>query len=519
LALVASACASAAAFWGEGSDSDASLQCSADSGQMLQALLSQPQPCSTHTSCPRTMVCVSGQCSACSSDDQCKARLPENRCGSSSSHGGRFCAHKTLWEDFGGIDVLLLIIVFFSTALSAPTGTGGGGIMVPVFMLLCGFSAQDAIPLSKATIFGLAVSNNYLNMQKRHPTADRPLIDYNAVCMLEPMLLLGTIVGVFLNAVSPNWLITVCLILVLTYTVYRTALKARQFYLEESHADSSAPNESSPLITQDPDVIVAPGHVTSVTDDAGLITDESDMLPLRKLGYLCATWLAIFASAVIKGGDGTKGFVPCGSSAYWAVVLLPATVAVPLTVSFGKELIQAGERKKMAGIKSQRGDLKWDSRSVTLYPAICFGCGIAAGALGIAAGMVLSPILLELGMIPAVAAATSGFTVLFTSSCTSLQFLVLGHLSPSYGIACCLVGCAGAFVGNTVVHYYIQKYKKTYVIVALLTAILALSVCLLAYSGISSLVKSIENGEAQGFTPLCTSAGVPDDIENAAFAA
>ena len=84
-----------------------------------------------------------------------------------------------------------------------------------------------------------------------------------------------------------------------------------------------------------------------------------------------------------------------------------------------------------------------------------------------------------------------------------------------------------------------------YVIVALLTAILALSVCLLAYSGISSLVsvtcdatqaaprrcarefdhavplqvKSIDNGEAQGFMPLCTSSGVPDDIENAAFAA
>jgi hypothetical protein len=42
------------------------------------------------------------------------------------------------------------------------------------------------------------------------------------------MLLLGTIVGVFLNAVSPNWLITVCLIVVLSFTVYRTALKAQQ---------------------------------------------------------------------------------------------------------------------------------------------------------------------------------------------------------------------------------------------------------------------------------------------------
>ena len=78
--------------------------------------------------------------------------------------------------------------------------------------------------------------------------ADRPLIDYDAVCILQPMfafrpffhfhpsskanalsmLLLGTIIGVFLNAVSPNWLITVCLIVVLSFTVYRTALKAQQ---------------------------------------------------------------------------------------------------------------------------------------------------------------------------------------------------------------------------------------------------------------------------------------------------
>lgn len=113
------------------------------------------------------------------------------------------------------------------------------------------------------------------------------------------------------------------------------------------------------------------------------------------------------------------------------------------------------KKKKATGYKAERGDIKWDNKCTTLYPSICFACGIAAGALGIAAGMILSPILLELGMIPAVAAATSGFAVLFTSSCTryhriicrcmidslkviiffSLQFLVLGHLSPSYGIA------------------------------------------------------------------------------------
>jgi uncharacterized membrane protein YfcA len=142
------------------------------------------------------------------------------------------------------------------------------------------------------------------------------------------------------------------------------------------------------------------------------------MFPLRKLSYLLATWLSIFGSAVVKGGEGAKGLVECGSSAYWAVVMLPATVAVPLTYSFGRELLILGEKKKQMGFKSERGDIKWDGKCTSLYPTICFVCGIAAGALGIAAGMILSPILLELGMTPAVAAATSGFAVLFTSSCT-----------------------------------------------------------------------------------------------------
>ncbi len=131
-----------------GSDSDVSVQCSADSRQMLQSLLSG-QMCSSDNGCPPMLLCMGGKCSACSSDAQCAAHNPHNRCSSSSSDSHPFCAHKTLWQDFGATDVLLLIIIFFSTALSAPTGTGGGGIMVPVFMLMCGFTAQDAIPLSK----------------------------------------------------------------------------------------------------------------------------------------------------------------------------------------------------------------------------------------------------------------------------------------------------------------------------------------------------------------------------------
>ena len=199
-----------------------------------------------------------------------------------------------------------------------------------------------------------------------------------------------------------------------------------QFYLEENRADSSAPSETSPLMNHDADAAVALSRSTSVSGDPGMIVEDNQIF--RKLSYLLATWLAIFVSAVVKGGDGAKGYVECGSSPYWAVVLLPAAVAVPLTITLGKELVVAAERNKQMGFKAERGDIIWDRRCTTLYPAICFACGIAAGALGIAAGMILSPILLELGMIPAVAAATSGFSVLFTSSCTRCEWDIRGLL-------------------------------------------------------------------------------------------
>jgi len=173
------------------------------------------------------------------------------------------------------------------------------------------------------------------------------------------------------------------------------------------------------------------------------------MFPLRKLLYLLATWLAIFGSAVVKGGDGTQGFVQCGSKAYWAVVMLPATVAVPLTYSFGRELVLKSEKKKATGYKAERGAIKWDNKCTTLYPSICFACGIAAGALGIAAGMILSPILLELGMIPAVAAATSGFAVLFTSSCTRYHRIICRCMIDSLKVIIFLqpaVSCARTLI-------------------------------------------------------------------------
>ena len=63
--------------------------------------------------------------------------------------------------------------------IAAGGGIGGGGILVPTYIFVLGFEPKIAIPLSNATILGSSIANVVLNARKRHPKADRPLIDWD----------------------------------------------------------------------------------------------------------------------------------------------------------------------------------------------------------------------------------------------------------------------------------------------------------------------------------------------------
>ena len=64
--------------------------------------------------------------------------------------------------------------------------------------------------------------------------------------LLVPNLLAGTIIGVFLNAISPDWLITIGLVLALGYSGLSAARKAWSLYAEESKKASVS--EAAPLM-------------------------------------------------------------------------------------------------------------------------------------------------------------------------------------------------------------------------------------------------------------------------------
>lgn len=56
--------------------------------------------------------------------------------------------------------------------------------------------------------------------------------------------------------------------------------------------------------------------------------------------------------------------------------------------------------------------------------AICFVGGIISGMLGVGGGIVMAPLMLELGLDPKTTASTSNFMLIFTSSAGVFMFIL-----------------------------------------------------------------------------------------------
>ena len=68
---------------------------------------------------------------------------------------------------------------------------------------------------------GAAISTVYFNLKLKHPIHDVPIIDYNLVLLIQPMLMLGISIGVALSVIFADWMITVLLIILFIGNISR----------------------------------------------------------------------------------------------------------------------------------------------------------------------------------------------------------------------------------------------------------------------------------------------------------
>lgn len=139
-------------------------------------------------------------------------------------YNGSECVRKDLLP-LSMSEVFGVLLIFLASILANATGIGGGGIFVPVLILIMGFTITEAIPLSKALILGGAIAALIVNWSRIHPYSNISLINFPVVSLLHPMLMLGTIIGVILNRAFPEWLILTLLIVTLVGVTKKTFQK------------------------------------------------------------------------------------------------------------------------------------------------------------------------------------------------------------------------------------------------------------------------------------------------------
>ena len=156
------------------------------------------------------------------------------------------CVHKFIFP-ISFSEIIGLFFILIGSALSNAGGIGGGGLLIPILLLLLNFYTHEAIPISKLMIFTGAITSFILGFRQRHPTRNSITIDYNIPLLIVPLLLFGTMVGVTLNKVTPPWIILISLTLVLVINTYKTFVKGRDLYKKEkAEIARLADHESTP---------------------------------------------------------------------------------------------------------------------------------------------------------------------------------------------------------------------------------------------------------------------------------
>jgi len=405
-----------------------------------------------------------------------------------------------------GADYETMVLAFLATALAASGGIGGGGLLVPLFVLVEDFEADLASPLSSATITGGAIVGYLMFAWRWHalfpgpPEVQRPLIDYETVLIILPALLTGTMMGTLLDKILPIWLIITLLFLLLGLSTVRTFQKALQA-LEREWGDKEKDEKE--------------GHALEGQFDKGEITDETDeeealgihpddivgtRFPKKTLAMIVAFWFLVFFVALLKGGHSTPSilpFVECNNAGYWGIQVACWMLMFFVFIYVRYEVLSSNSKVAIDG------DVIWNKNTSITIPLICLPCGLCAGLLGVGGGMVVAPLLVELQARNELIMATSTFTVLITASSSAAQFVLMGKLPVYYAVFFAVIGGMGTLFGQIAVERLIKKLKSTSIVVFGITAVIFTSTCAIGYTGIRTLVRISEIGGNIGLRNLC----------------
>jgi len=463
--------------------------------------------------CGTALICREGICGECEMSRDC---MEKSLCQRFPRSGRKMCIRRDLAEQWTWREVLCTMLIIITAMLSAAAGMGGGGVYVPLLLLMLEFSTKEAVPLSQAMIVGGATVNIIMFSGDRHPKfPQRPKIDYDIVMMLNPGLAAGVTIGVMCNVITPQWLIVLVLIVTLVLALQKSLTKGIASFgketqmLAEQRAQMMALTQSGdggygssgggyggsgsggPMKPANAGKLGAPtGGMFSkklVDVDSFLLLANDNQ---TQMGLIFSCWAVFLLGNVFKA--------PACGMMYWLELIGLLMVCVAFTASGAKVITRRMDSKE----ENTEGLLEWTPTTLWLYPLLSTIAGFLGGFLGIGGGIIMGPLLLELGMHAEASQATTAMFVFLSSSLASIQFVVLGKAMPQYALWFTVWVVLATVVGQVVVGYALKVWQRTSLIVLSVAAIIAGSLVMMTAIGAKDTLTDFMRGAPMGFAPM-----------------
>ena len=370
------------------------------------------------------------------------------------------CALKDL--DFSeSIDYYLWFIVVIHSCVSTLGGIGGGPILIEILFLAKSMEPDVSIPIVITGIFGSSIPRLVYYINKGRDNLDKdnnmPIINYNMILLLAPIISNFSFIGTILNRIVPIWFITAfiaLLLFIITIKLTKHGIKVMKKE-KQGETDNFFPTKIGFL--------------------------RQDIIPYLVIIILIYGLLAL---ATYLREDQRR----CSNKYILAYGLQFFFFSI-FTISFGRYLT-----------KTKDPDIVWTSKKISLFALAGIFVGVMGSFSGIGGGILLSPFFIANKIDPHVINATNSIGMFLSTFAASIQYFFQGKLPRNYALYIMLSCLIGSTIGQIIFNRMMKWHQKTYPYIFTVILLLGLSIAGFIYIGID---RSLSVGKLEGFGEFC----------------
>jgi len=132
------------------------------------------------------------------------------------------------------MEIVGIVVLSILMMLCTLAGIGGGGVVVPLLSVFFTFEFKEATAISGFSILVCSIVRFIYNFKQMHPEKKAVAIDYGLAIVMLPTVMMGSYIGVIMNAMLPDLILQVLLTLLLGFLTVQSSLKARDIFKKEN---------------------------------------------------------------------------------------------------------------------------------------------------------------------------------------------------------------------------------------------------------------------------------------------